>query len=158
VLLRKTGRGVALCSATVFFVGTFLGGMFMNNKKIWIALGALIVVVALLVGVFFLTRPQAQRGSKHFTITVVHSDGTEKTFECYTDEEYLDKVLLAEGIITGHEDIYGLVIDSVDGEEAIWDRDHAFWALYIGDTQASVGISQVPVEDGASYKLNYEKF
>ena len=26
VLSRKTGRGVALCSATVFFVGTYLGG------------------------------------------------------------------------------------------------------------------------------------
>ena len=130
----------------------------MNSKKTWIALGALIVVAALLVGVFFLTRPETQKGDKHFTITVVHSDGTEKTFDCYTDEEFLDKALLADGVITGHEDQYGLVIDSADGEEAIWERDSVYWSLYIGEEYATTGISQTPVEDGASYKLVYEKF
>jgi hypothetical protein len=130
----------------------------MNSKKTWIALGAMIVVIALLVGVFFLTRPETQKGDKHFTITVVHSDGTEKTFDCYTDEEFLDKALLQEGIITGHEDVYGLVIDTADGEEAIWERDSAYWSLYIGDAYATTGISQTPVEDGAHYKLVYEKF
>lgn len=130
----------------------------MNSKKTWIALGALIVVIALLVGVYFLTRPETQQGSKHFTITVVHSDGTEKTFDCYTDEEFLGAAVLAEGIITGHEDQYGLVIDSADGEEAIWERDGAYWSLYVGEAYATTGISQTPVEDGASYKLVYEKF
>ena len=128
------------------------------SKKTWIALGALIVVVALLVGVYFLTRPETQTGDKHFTVTVVHSDGTEKTFDCYTDEEFLGAVLLAEGIITGHEDQYGLVIDSADGEEAIWERDGAYWSLYVGEEYATTGISTTPVEDGASYKLVYEKF
>ena len=130
----------------------------MKNKKTWIALGALIVVVAVLIGVFALTRPETHKGDKHFTVIVVHSDGTEKSFDCYTDEEFLDKALLAEGIITGHEDQYGLVIDSADGEEAIWERDSAYWALYIGQDYATTGISQTPVEDGVTYKLVYEKF
>ena len=130
----------------------------MNNKKTWIALGAMIVVMALLVGVFFLTRPETHQGDKHFTVTVVHSDGTEKVFDCYTDAEFLDRALLDDGIITGHDDVYGLVIDTADGEEAIWERDSAYWSLYIGDAYATTGISQTPVEDGASYKLVYEKF
>ena len=130
----------------------------MNNKKTWIALGALILVVAVFVAVFALTRPETHKGDKHFTVTVVHSDGTEKTFDCYTDEEFLDKALLRDGIITGHDDVYGLVIDSADGEEAIWERDSAYWSLYIGDAYATTGISQTPVEDGAHYKLVYEKF
>ena len=130
----------------------------MKNKKTWIALVALVVVAALLMGVYFVTRPETQKGSKHFTVTVVHSDGTEKTFDCYTDEEYLDKALLAEGIITGHDDQFGLVIDSADGEEAIWERDSAYWSLFVGDAYATTGISQTPVEDGGSYKLVYEKF
>lgn len=130
----------------------------MKNKKTWIALGALIVVVAVLIGVFALTRPETHKGDKHFTVIVVHSDGTEKSFDCYTDEEFLDKALLAEGVITGHEDQYGLVIDSADGEEAIWERDSAYWALYIGQDYATTGISQTPVEDGVTYKLVYEKF
>ena len=130
----------------------------MNSKKIWIALGAMILVIALLVGVYFVTRPETQKGDKHFTVTVVHADGTEKTFDCYTDEEFLDKALLHDGIIAGHEDSYGLVIDSADGEEAIWERDSAYWALYIGEAYATTGISQTPVENGAHYKLVYEKF
>jgi hypothetical protein len=130
----------------------------MNSKKTWIALGALIVVIALLVGVFFLTRPETQKGAKEITVTVIHADGTEKTFTYHTDEEYLDKVLLAEELITGHEDTYGLVIDSVDGETASWEADSAYWSLYVGEEYATTGISQTPVEDGASYKLVYEKF
>ena len=128
------------------------------KKKTWIALVALVVVAALLMGAYFVTRPETQKGSKRFTVTVVHSDGTEKTFDCYTDEEYLDKALLAEGIITGHDDQFGLVIDSADGEEAIWERDSAYWSLFVGDAYATTGISQTPVEDGGSYKLVYEKF
>ena len=130
----------------------------MKSKKTWIALVALVVVAALLVGVYFATRPETQKGSNHFTVTVVHSDGTEKVFDCYTDEEFLGAALLAEGIIAGHEDQYGLVIDSADGEEAIWERDSAYWSLYIGDAYATTGISLTPVEDGAHYKLVYEKF
>jgi hypothetical protein len=130
----------------------------MNNKKTWIVLGALVVVIALMLSIFFLTRPEIQQGSKHFTVTVVHSDGSEKTFEYYTDEEFLDKALLAEGIITGHDGQFGLVIDSADGEEAIWERDNAYWALYLGEEYATTGISQTPVENGVNYKLVYEKF
>ena len=128
----------------------------MNNKKTWIALGALIVVVALLVGVFALNRPQTQQGSKEITIIVVHSDGTEKTFTCRTDEEKLDKVLLAEGLIPEGNIVDGM-FTIVDGETASWEADQAYWAFYMGDDYASVGICDATVTDGASYKLVYEK-
>ena len=130
----------------------------MKSKKTWIALAALVVVAALLVGVYFVTRPETQKGSKHFTVTVVHADGTEKVFDCYTDEEFLGAALLTDGIIVGHEDQYGLVVDAVDGEEASWERDGAYWALYVGEEYATTGISTTPATDGASYKLAYEKF
>ena len=125
------------------------------NKKLWIALGALILVVAILVGVFFLTRPEVQEGAKAITVTVVHKDKTEKTFTYHTDEEYLDKVLLAEGLITGHEDQYGLVVETVDGERADWTLDNAYWGILIGEEAATTGISAIPVYDGSSYRLVY---
>ena len=128
----------------------------MNNKKTWIALGALIVVVALLVGVFFLTRPQAQQGSKEITITVVHGDGTEKTVTCRTDAETLDAVLLAEGLIPEGNIVDGM-FTIVDGETASWEADQAYWAVYVGEEYASFGICELTVENGASYKLVYEK-
>lgn len=128
----------------------------MNSKKTWIALGALIVVVALLVGVFVLTRPQAQEGSKEITVTVIHSDGTEKKVTCRTDAETLDKVLIAEGLIPEGNLVDGM-FTTVDGETASWEKDQAYWAFYIGDAYASVGICDATVTDGASYKLVYEK-
>ena len=91
-------------------------------------------------------------------MVVVHKDGTEKTFSYRTDEEYLDKALLAEGLIEGYEDQYGLVIEKVDGEAAIWETDSAYWSLYIGEEYATTGVSATPVYDGSVFKLVYESW
>ncbi len=129
----------------------------MNNKKLVLAAIALVAVVAILAAVFILTRPETQQGAKTITVTVVHADKSEKTFTYHTDEEYLDQVLIAEKLIEGYDDQYGFVIEKVDGQEANW-QNSVFWALYIGDAQATTGISQVVVTDGGEYKLVYESF
>ena len=67
----------------------FLGGIFMKNKKLIIAVAALVLVVAVLAAVYFATRPNAQEGSKAFTVTVIHADGSEKKFDYRTDAEKL---------------------------------------------------------------------
>ena len=85
----------------------------MMNKKIVIAIVALVALVGIFLGIFFLTKPETQQGAKQITVIVVHKDGTQKTFTYHTDEEYLDKVLIAEGLMEGHDDQYGLVIDKV---------------------------------------------
>ena len=110
----------------------------MMNKKIVIAIVALVALVGIFLGIFFLTKPETQQGAKQITVIVVHKDGTQKTFTYHTDEEYLDKVLIAEGLMEGHDDQYGLVIDKVDGEAAIWDVDKAYWSLYIGEEYMDV--------------------
>lgn len=130
----------------------------MQNKKLILAIIALVAVIAILAGVYFATRPETQQGAKTITITVIHKDQTEKTFTYHTDEEFLDKVLLAEGLIEGTEGQYGLVIEKVDGEEAIWETDNAYWSLYIGEEYATTGISATPVYDGSTFKLVYETF
>ncbi len=127
------------------------------NKKTMLAAIALVVLIACVGAIFFLTRPETQAGAKTITVTVVHADKSEKTFTYHTDEEYLDKVLIAEKLIEGYDDQYGYVVTHVDGEEANW-KNNVFWSLYIGDTQATTGISQVVVTDGAVYKLAYEAY
>ncbi len=129
----------------------------MNNKRIALAAVAMVVLIACVAGIFLLTRPQTQVGAKTITVTVVHKDKTEKTFTYHTEEEYLDRVLIAEKLIEGYDDQYGFVVEKVDGEEANW-QNGVFWALYIGQQQATTGISQVVVTDGAAYKLVYEAF
>ncbi len=129
-----------------------------KNTKIILAIVALVAVIGIFLGVYFATRPQPQQGAKAFTVVVVHKDGTEKTFQYRTDEEYLDKALIAAGLIEGYNDQYGFVIEKVDGEAAVWETDSAYWSLYIGEEYATTGISSTPVYDGSTFKLVYEKF
>lgn len=127
----------------------------MNNKKLIFGVVALVLVVAALLGVYLATRPDVQEGAKTITVTVVHKDKTEVVKTYHTDELYLDKVLLAEGLISGNEDQYGLVVITVDGEQAQWDTDNAYWNLLVDGQAATTGISAIPVEDGQHYQLVY---
>ena len=127
----------------------------MKNKKLLIAAVAVVAVIAIMLGVYFATRPETTQGSKTFTVTVVHADGSSKDFTFSTDEEYLGPVLLEEGLITGSEGPYGLVIEAVDGETASWEENQSYWALYIGEEYATTGVDSTPVNDGDSFKLEY---
>ena len=127
----------------------------MKNKKLILAVVALSAVVGLLLGVYFATRPETSQGSKTFTVTVVHKDGTEKEFTYSTDEEYLGAVLVAENLLQGDQGEYGLMIHTVDGEKADWNVDQSYWALYIGEEYAVTGVDTTPVNDGDSFRLVY---
>jgi len=126
----------------------------MNKKYVIIAI-AVVAVIGLMLGIYFGTRPEVQEGSKSITVVVVHADKTEKTFTYKTDAEFLDDVLVEKGLISGYEDTYGLIVVTVDGEKAEWDKDNAFWSIYMDGKESSTGISAVPVYDGSTYKLEY---
>ena len=128
------------------------------NKKIVLAIVALVAVIGIFLGVYFATRPEVQQGAKEISVVVVYKDGTQKTFTYHTDEEYLDKVLLSEGLIEGYTGQYGFVIEKVDGQAAIWETDSAYWSLYIGEEYATTGVSETPVYDGSVFKLVYESW
>ena len=124
----------------------------MNNKKQILTLVALIVVVGLFAGVWFATRPQSVEGTKSFTVLVVHSDKTEKTFTYTTDAEKLGVFLEQEGLIVGSGD--GM-FHTVDGEKADWSVNQSYWALYLGNEYATAGIYDTDIVDGTTYKLEY---
>ena len=127
----------------------------MRNKKFVIAAIALAVVIGLMAGIWFATRPETETGSKGYTVTVVHKDGTVKDFSYRTDAEYLAEALLEEGLVSGEDSQYGLTIITVDGEDAVWATDNAYWAIYVGEEMAMTGASEIPVYDGSTYKLEY---
>ena len=127
----------------------------MKNKKIILALVALVVLAAIVLGVYFATRPQTAQGAKTITVTVVHADGSVKDFTYHTDEEYLGAVLVAEGLVEGDDSEYGLMIHTVDGEKASWEENGADWALYVGEEYAMTGVDSTPVSDGDTFKLAY---
>ena len=127
------------------------------NKKHLFFIVALALVVALFLGLYLATRPSASNGIKVFTLIVEHGDGTVKDYECRSDVEFVGEVLFRNGVITGSQGPYGLYIESVDGEQAIYEEDGAYWAFYIGDEYATTGIDQTPIVDGQVYKLVYTK-
>ena len=127
------------------------------NKKTWIVAAALVLVVALLVGVYFLTRPKTSTDMKSFTLEIVHADGGKKTMSMESDAEYLGTYLQEQGIISGEMGQYGLYIKVVDGEKAVFEEDNAYWGFYVDGQYASLGIDQTPIEEGKTYKLEYTK-
>ena len=127
----------------------------MKNKKLAIAALALLVVIGLMAGVWMATRPETETGSKAYSVTVVHKDGTVKDFAYRTDAEYLAEALLEEGLVSGEDSQYGLTIITVDGEDAVWDTDNAYWAIWIGEEMSMTGASEIPVYDGSTFKLEY---
>ena len=126
-----------------------------KNKKIVIAAVAIVVLIAAMIAIYVSTRPETAGGAKSFTVEVVHSDGAEKTFTYHTDAEYLGEVLLDEGLIQGEVNQFGLYIITVDGEDAVFETDGAYWALYEGEDYAMQGIDQTPVLDGSEFALVY---
>lgn len=128
-----------------------------KNTKLIIAVIALVVVIAALLCVYAVTRPETSQGAKTFTVEVVHADGSTRTFEYHTDEEYLGAVLLAEGLIAGEESQYGLTIITVDGEDAVWETDNAYWAIMVNGEYGTNGVDTTPVNDGDVFQLVYTK-
>jgi len=126
----------------------------MKNKKLILAVIALIVVVGGLLALYLFTRPEAEAGSKTITVMVFHGDGTQKTFEYHTDAEKLGAFLEEEGLIDSQGSDPGM-FHTVDNEKADWNTNKSYWALYEGDTYANQGIYDTLIVDGALYKLVY---
>lgn len=124
------------------------------KKTIMSVVGFLLAILVLL-GVWQRTRPEAQDGEKHIAVEIIHKDGSEKSFSYDTDEEYLGELLKKEGLISGTEDQYGIFVDTVDGETAIWEEDGGWWSLSCNGEDAQTGVDQMIIEDGSVYTWTY---
>lgn len=100
--------------------------------------------------------PVDEGTKKTFTVVVVYADKTEKTFTYETEAEFVGPVLEEAGLIKGNAGPYGMEITHVDGVQAIYAQDKAYWAVYEGEEYALQGIDTTPVVDGRTYKLVYE--
>ena len=144
------------CIAAVIYcesAGPERGGRLMK-KKLLPLMGFCLLAVVLL-GVWYSTKPEPQAGMKHIVVEVVHSDGSEKEFAYDTEAGYLGELLKEEGLISGTEDQYGIFVDTVDGETAVWEENGAWWSLSCNGEAAQTGVDQTVVEDGAVYTWSY---
>ena len=123
-----------------------------KQTKVVLAVVALVVVAAILLGVWYFTRPDTVQGAKELTVSVIHKDGSQKDFEIHTDAEYLAEALLENGIVEDNQTEWGLYILTADGETAD-ESQQEWWALSKDGEMTATGASDTPIADGEHYEL-----
>lgn len=100
----------------------------------------------------------AEFGEGEKTVQVeVEMEGKSVTFTVNTDKEILGDLLLEHKIIEGEEGPYGLYIKSVNGVQADYDVDQAYWAVYQDGEYLMTGVDLTEVSDGEHYEFVYTK-
>ena len=126
------------------------------NKRNWIVFIALVMVLGLLMSGCSILNPKGNNEIKNFTVTITHSDGTQKVLTCTSDAEMVGDYLQAEGIVKGENGAYGLYIHEVDGERAVYEESGAFWAFYVDGEYGLTGVDQTEITEGVTYTFKAE--
>lgn len=145
--VTKNGRGTCVVSRQ--FV--FHGGNIMNKKTI-IAAAAFLVLVALVLGVWLLTRPQEQIGAKTITVTIAHSDGTDQSYTWTTTATTLAEAMNEKGLLG--EDVDGMYL-TVDGETTDFAANQSWWCLYKNEETTVEGANTMLIADGDHFRWEY---
>ena len=133
----------------------------MKNKRLFVSIVALLCMAALLcacsIQLPFGKKPaQGELVEKHtYTVQVVHSDGTMLEKEITTRQKYLAHALFDEGILVEEEALTTGMYLIVDGEEASWEKDQAYWGFFVNGEYAIEGMNTTQTVAGAVYRLEY---
>ena len=129
----------------------------MKNKKKLLGLGLLIVLIAVFAVVYGKFSEKPVEGSKKITIEVVNSKEESTMYELQTDAEFLEQAINeAEGLeYVGEEGPYGIQVNSVNGEAAVYEEDAAYWGFFVNGEYCNYGISEQPVNDGDAFQIIY---
>lgn len=112
----------------------------------------LAAAAAVLLLVWRLAAPGGSAGDKLVTVEVVHGDGSSRSFELSTGEEYLGPALVAGGVVEDNQSAYGLYILTADGETAD-EAAQEWWKLTRGGEMVNTGADATPIADGERYEL-----
>ncbi len=129
-----------------------------NNKKIVFGVIALVAILALMAGIYLGFKPKTVEGAKSITIEVIDNNQEMTSYKVQTDSLYLRQVMEeTEGLtFTGTEGDYGIMIESVNGVTADFNKDGAYWSFYVNGGYCTYGIDTQPVEDGDVFQIKYE--
>lgn len=128
----------------------------MKNKKIW-GVGLLVVLIAAFALIYGAFSEKPVEGSKAITIEVINQAGESKEYEVKTDAEFLMEAVeeTKDLEVLGEEGPYGMMIESVNGETAIYEENGAYWSIMVNGEYGMNGIDSQPVEDGDEFQLVY---
>lgn len=130
-----------------------------KNSKKKILIPAVILTVCLIIfgAAYALNKPSGSAGEKCFEVTVIDDNGASTNYSGQTNEEYLRGALEElEGLtITGTESEYGLMIETVNGISAVYDKDGAYWSFNVNGEYCNYGVDTQPVNDGDKFEIIY---
>lgn len=98
-----------------------------------------------------------KEGNTKFIFTVTHADGSKVQFNVETTKDNLGDALLEGSIVKGDMGEFGLYVTEIDGEEASWEKDNAYWYFYKNGEALMEGISATPISEGDSFEARYTK-
>ena len=135
-----------------------------NDNKKPVLIGALILAVlaCIFAAVYFFNLTPAGTGQKNIAINVTNSQGETASYKLSTNAGFLKQAMdeLSDSdpdfSYSGTTGSYGLMVETINGERAIYDRDGAYWALYVNDEYGRYGADSQPVTDGDKYTWKYE--
>ncbi len=133
-----------------------------EKKLIIVALVVLAALIAVFVIVYAVKKPAAGAGEKNITIEVTASTGDTSEYELITDAEFLKQAmneLATSNVGFSYEcsnGDYGIMVEVINGERAVYDKDGAYWSLYVNGEYGQYGADMQPVTDGDTYLWKYE--
>ncbi len=136
--------------------------MINQKKNILIAVCTLATLIVVFALIYVTNKPAAATGSKDIRIEVTGSVGDTTEYELITDASFLKEAmdeLAARGSgfsYTGSNGDYGVVVEEINGERAVFEKDGAYWALYVNGEYGQYGADTQPLSDGDDYLWKYE--
>ena len=128
----------------------------MKNKK-WLGAGLVVALIAVFALIFVNFSEKPVEGSKEISIEVINQAEESELYELKTDAEFLRQAMEeAEGLeFSDQESEYGLMVEVVNGESAIYDKDNAYWSFMVNGEYSNYGIDTQPIEDGDAFQIVY---
>ena len=129
----------------------------MKNKKVFLGAGILAVLLAVFAIAYGAFREKPVEGMKEITIEVINQADETKEYELETDAKFLREAMEeTEGLtFSGQEGDYGMMVEVVNGESAVYDKDKAYWSFMVNGEICNNGIDTQPVEDGDAFQIIY---
>ena len=121
----------------------------MKNRIIAILL-ALLCISTVLCG----CAKEADSTEKNITVEVVDDKGEKTTYTHTTTADVLSEAMdeISELSYKLSED--DMIIE-VNGLQAIYAEDRAYWAIFVNDTYGNYGVKDQKLADGDTYRLEY---
>ena len=92
--------------------------------------------------------------SSSFKFSVTDKDGNKSDFDVpYTSGQTIGEALLAEELIAGTTNEYGLYVTTVNGITYDYEADGYWWSFYIDEDMAATGVDATNVEAGKTYSF-----